>query len=149
MKSQTRRIMTHVKSQHDFMWGYLKDLLEALFRPSMAFLILFGMTMTLCFALAFYAIEGHGVNPNVHNLFDAIYFSASTMTTVGFGDIAPVTPWGRGLAILMMFLGTGLFVSYTAVIATVIMSIEQAKVSGRNSLPTDPSSTQLSRQSKQ
>ena len=32
------------------------------------------------------------LGPGVHHLFDYIYFSAATFTTVGFGDIAPVGP---------------------------------------------------------
>jgi hypothetical protein len=37
----------------------------------------------------------HEVNPMIDNYFNAIYFSMTTLTTVGFGDIAPVTVAGR------------------------------------------------------
>lgn len=116
-----------LKSHHDFMWAYFRDVVEALFRPAMAFLVLMGVATTLVFAAIFYWAEGPGINPDVHDFFDAFYFTVSTMTTVGFGDIAPATRLGRAIAIIMMFIGTGLFVSYTAVIAGTIMSIEERR----------------------
>lgn len=42
----------------------------------------------------FYQVE-KDVNPGVLNFFDAFYFSTITLFTVGFGDVAPVTGWGR------------------------------------------------------
>jgi len=37
----------------------------------------------------------HTVNPNINNYFDALYFGLTTLTTVGFGDVSPVTSQGR------------------------------------------------------
>lgn len=39
---------------------------------------------------------------------DAVYFAVVTMTTVGFGDITPITEAGRGLTILMILTGIAL-----------------------------------------
>jgi len=37
----------------------------------------------------------HTTNPNINNYFDALYFGLTTLTTVGFGDVSPVTTQGR------------------------------------------------------
>jgi voltage-gated potassium channel len=37
--------------------------------------------------------------------FDAFYFSIIALTTVGFGDIAPITQWGRVITICMILSG--------------------------------------------
>lgn len=37
----------------------------------------------------------HAVNPDIPTYFDALYFTLTTLTTVGFGDIVPVTPEGK------------------------------------------------------
>jgi len=37
----------------------------------------------------------HGVNPDIPDYFSSLYFGLTTLTTVGFGDITPVTPQGR------------------------------------------------------
>ena len=39
---------------------------------------------------------------------DAVYFSAETMTTVGFGDITPHTDAGKIFTIFFMFTGVGI-----------------------------------------
>lgn len=42
----------------------------------------------------FFQVE-KDVNPNVLNFFDAFYFSTITVFTVGFGDVTPLTSFGR------------------------------------------------------
>jgi voltage-gated potassium channel len=52
-----------------------------------------------------YQIE-HKTNPQVfRNFFDALYFSIVTMTTVGFGDVIPLSDSGRLLTVLMILTG--------------------------------------------
>lgn len=52
-----------------------------------------------------YQVE-HPTNPGRFNTFlDAVYFSVATMTTVGFGDITPVSELGRLLTVLMILTG--------------------------------------------
>ncbi|MEB3230781.1 MAG: ion transporter [Leptolyngbyaceae bacterium] len=47
----------------------------------------------------------HTINPHLHTFLDASYFAIATMTTVGFGDITPVSEGGRLLTILMIWNG--------------------------------------------
>lgn len=48
------------------------------------------------------------------SLLDAIYFSIVTVATVGYGDIAPVTPAGKILALLIIFTGVSTFLAVVA-----------------------------------
>ncbi len=51
----------------------------------------------------------HDLNPqNFGTFLDAFYFAVVTMTTVGFGDVAPVSEVGRLLTIMMIFTGIAL-----------------------------------------
>jgi voltage-gated potassium channel len=52
-------------------------------------------------------------NPKFARFFDSLWWAIVTITTVGYGDISPVTPLGRILAVLLMLMG---------VVATSILS---------------------------
>jgi len=48
-------------------------------------------------------------NPDIENYIDALYFTVTTLTTTGFGDITLHGSVGRMLAVLIMFVGVSLF----------------------------------------
>ncbi|HBB56186.1 MAG TPA: ion transporter [Hyphomonadaceae bacterium] len=50
------------------------------------------------------------INPAVGNYLDAFYFTVTTITTTGFGDITLKGSWGRLLSIGIMLVGVTLFV---------------------------------------
>ena len=50
-----------------------------------------------------------GVNPAIKNYVDALYFTITTLTTTGFGDITLVGTSGHILAVLIMIFGISLF----------------------------------------
>jgi voltage-gated potassium channel len=52
------------------------------------------------------AEKGH--NTAIHNFADALYMAFITVTTVGYGDLRPVTPEGKVLAGALVFFGLGL-----------------------------------------
>ncbi len=55
-----------------------------------------------------YVVEAHR-HPKIGNFVDALYFTVSTLTTTGFGDIVFADIWGRLLSIFIMIAGVGLF----------------------------------------
>jgi voltage-gated potassium channel len=71
-------------------------------------------------ALAFHYFES-GTNQNIHTLSDSIWWSVTTVTTVGYGDIYPVTSGGRGVAVLLMLVGIGTLGTYTGLIASYVI----------------------------
>ncbi len=51
----------------------------------------------------------YGINPEIRNYVDALYFTVTTLTTTGFADITLGGPWGRLLSVLVMIFGVTLF----------------------------------------
>lgn len=49
------------------------------------------------------------INPNINSYIDALYFTVTTLTTTGYGDIILQDDLGRLLTILIMVFGVGLF----------------------------------------
>lgn len=67
---------------------------------------------------------------------DGVWWSAVTMTTVGYGDVAPKTFWGRLLGLVWMFASVILLSFFTAGITTSLTVNQLAdKVKGPNDLP--------------
>ena len=91
----------------------LFGLIETLFnsrrlRTILAALIFF----IFLFGYLFYVSE-----PDVRDLGDGIWWALVTITTVGYGDITPVTTLGRVVASSLMLLGLGLIATITAIVS--------------------------------
>ena len=61
-------------------------------------------------------VTQHSHNPAITNYLDALYFTVTTLTTTGFGDITLPGPAGRLLSIVMMLVGVSLFVRMVQVL---------------------------------
>lgn len=64
---------------------------------------------------------------NIKNLADAIWWSVTTITTVGYGDRFPVSAGGRGVAVVLMITGIALFGVLTAAIAAFFVDQDRDK----------------------
>ncbi len=65
-------------------------------------------------SIAIYFIESTHEDAEITNFIDAFWWATATVTTVGYGDVVPVTDAGRILGIGLMFVGIsiiGVFIS--------------------------------------
>jgi len=62
----------------------------------------------------------HQFRPNLLGLFDGLWWSTVTMTTVGYGDKAPKTKLGRIIAMIWMFTAIVIISGFTATIASTL-----------------------------
>ena len=88
-------------------WKIEKRLLGIQSEDSIVFVRIFLTLFTLIFVYAglIYQVE-HQVNGDrLENFFDAFYFVVVTMTTVGYGDVTPLSQPGRVMTVLMIFTG--------------------------------------------
>jgi voltage-gated potassium channel len=66
--------------------------------------------------------EGH--NKDVSSAWDGVWWAVTTVTTVGYGDIAPETTAGRIIAITIMLVGIGFVALLTAFIADRFINVQ-------------------------
>lgn len=68
-------------------------------------------------SILMYNVE-HAVQPDVFvNAFSGFWWAASTLTTVGYGDIYPLTLAGKVLGVIITFLGVGIVAIPTGIIS--------------------------------
>lgn len=116
-----RNKLNHIAySQSKFVVSRMKALVS---NPVFWLLSVIGNGSMILGALVFYQLES-GINPKLASFLDALWWSVATVTTVGYGDITPITFWGKIVGIGMMIFGTVVFVSFTALFAAIILAPE-------------------------
>jgi voltage-gated potassium channel len=78
--------------------------------------ILFVLTTVVILGSVIYLIEGS--ENGFTSIPQSIYWAIVTITTVGYGDIAPVTPLGKIIASFIMLLGYGIIAVPTGIVTT-------------------------------
>ena len=73
-------------------------------------LLVFAAMLLIIGTLLFSWLEGWSYT-------DAFYFSATTLTTVGYGDVVPVTDIGKMATVIYLFLGMGVIFAFINAIA--------------------------------
>jgi len=72
-------------------------------------------------AVGFTMVENVGEGQRLNSFFDALWWSTTTITTVGYGDLYPVTAGGRVIAGMTMVVGISTFGVVTAKVASFLI----------------------------
>lgn len=95
------------------------------------------LILMLASSLCMYSVE-HEAQPAVfRNAFSGIWWSMSTLLTVGYGDIYPITTLGRIMAICIAYLGVGAVAIPTGIISAGFVEQYQRKSSISDLKDTD------------
>ena len=98
----------------------MKSARRAFHHRKFHYVLLLTAGVMLLRATGLYTVE-HPVNSSVKSFDDALWWAMTTTTTVGYGDIYPVTGEGRLIAVLLMLTGIGVIGVFTATIASLFM----------------------------
>jgi len=78
------------------------------------YLLIISFLVVSSSGIGIYVIESPHEGAQITNLIDAFWWASATVTTVGYGDVVPVTEVGRMIGIALMFIGIsiiGVFIS--------------------------------------
>lgn len=75
------------------------------------------LVLMIASSLCMYSLENEAQPEVFQNAFSGIWWAASTLLTVGYGDIYPITTWGKILGIFITFLGVGMVAIPTGIIS--------------------------------
>jgi voltage-gated potassium channel len=96
-------------------WG--NNLRVELFKvKNLGYLVLLAALVTLAAGLMLFLID-----PNIHSAFDGIWSAWVTMTHVGFGDVVPISFFGRLLAAVLILFGLVFFSLFTALVSVALI----------------------------
>ncbi|WP_280771736.1 potassium channel family protein [Salipaludibacillus daqingensis] len=92
----------------------------------------FQVLLTLTF---FTLLSGTIFYSTVENLrvLDALYFSVTTLSTVGYGDFSPQTDFGKVFTIIYIFVGVGMIVAF---VSKIFEYVQLNKVESKNKMKT-------------
>ena len=81
-----------------------------------AIFMLFVFLTAVVLGAVMYGIEGDK-NPALNSIPRGVYWAVVTITTVGYGDISPVTPLGQWVSMIVMLLGYSIIAVPTGIVA--------------------------------
>ena len=77
------------------------------------------------FAVGIYYFEHQAQPQRFRTIFDSIWWSVCSITTVGYGDAYPVTAGGRLFTCLMLFVGLGIVAVPSGIIAAALTTVRE------------------------
>jgi voltage-gated potassium channel len=82
------------------------------------------LTMVVIIGSAMFVVEGE--ENGFNNIPISVYWAIVTLTTVGYGDIAPRTPLGQFLSAIVMIIGYGIIAVPTGIVTSEIARASQS-----------------------
>ena len=107
--------------------NYLLDAVRASSQKIVVFLLTV-LLINVIVGSTMYVIEG--ADNGFDSMFRGVYWSIVTMSTVGFGDIAPVTGTGQVLAAALMILGYSVIAVPTGIVSAEVSQARRATAAG-------------------
>jgi len=105
-------------------------------RSKVAYLLILALTVIMFSSTAIYTAEAELESSSIKSFFDAIWWSFTTVTTVGYGDIVPTTIEGKTIGIMLMIFGIIVWSGIISLLTTAIIERKHEKPNLKQELKT-------------
>ena len=92
--------------------------------------------------IGIYLIESPHEDAQITNLIDAFWWASATVTTVGYGDVVPVTEPGRIMGIVLMFVGISIIGAFISALGARLVG---SRIKKRETIESDTKSLIIKR----
>ena len=106
---------------------FFEDLTETISGKDFQGLLILVILVILAGTMSYSFFEGW-------NLIDSLYFTVVTLTTVGFGDFAPKTDFGKLFTVAYLFIGLGLIFAFINQTAKTALEKHHQRIAMRESM---------------
>lgn len=120
--------LTHFLSEMSFLGTALKSSAKKI-----SIFMLVVLAIVIILGSVMYLVESR--ETGFTSIPDSIYWAIVTITTVGYGDISPVTPLGKFIASIIMLIGYGIIAVPTGIITTEMALVARARKHGTETCP--------------
>ena len=120
--------LTHFLTEMSFLGSALKSSAKKI-----SIFMLVVLTLVVILGSIMYLVENR--ENGFESIPDSIYWAIVTITTVGYGDIAPVSPMGKFIASVIMLLGYGIIAVPTGIVTTEMVVRTRLKAHGVETCP--------------
>ena len=111
------RILRAIRSLRILSQVLIRDRLAS----AVSMLMMIGTLIIIGSCIGVLQYESHAPDSTIKTAQDVAWWAVVTTSTVGYGDMYPVTPEGRFLAVLIMSVGIGLFATFAGALAGMFM----------------------------
>ncbi len=87
-------------------------------RDELLITVMMTALLLLVASILMYYIEGEAQSDKFPNILSSLWWAVVTLTTIGYGDVVPVTGWGRLLSGMVAVMGIGLVAVPTGIVSS-------------------------------
>ena len=106
---------------------FLNTFWEVIIESKIPYLLILAISTILASTVAVYSLEYSVPTSPIKSIFDALWWTLTTLTTVGYGDIIPITPEGKIIGVILMIFGIGVWTAAISLLTATLVEKRHRK----------------------
>jgi len=107
----------------------LHNYLKVLSESKLVYLITAAIIIVEATATVILLLEQDVPGAKITNISDSLWWALATVTTVGYGDVVPITMWGRIVGAILMLVGLAFMMTFISVLGSKLVGVRFGETS--------------------